>query len=300
MRANLHLHSRFSDGTDWPAEIAARAAAAGLALAAVTDHDTLGGVREFAEAAAARGLATVPGVEMDCRAPGLDYRSELLAYFPSGGYSRTADFLAEICADRLRIAKEAVSRARKVFGLPGLSFEALLDRKRADRGAMPARAFSFNKVDVFRYLRDEVGAAVPADYRAFKKAYYETRLLVRGSHEKPSCEEVCRVVRSDGGLVVVPHLGHEFGDDPARLKKERKRLRGLLDYFRSIGAAGVELYWYRNGGTAALNKIVAAEAAERGMFVTYGSDCHGPGSGKETMGAFDGDFAGFPAETGKA
>jgi len=43
MKANLHLHSRLSDGTEWPADLAVRAYQSGLEWVALTDHDTLGG-----------------------------------------------------------------------------------------------------------------------------------------------------------------------------------------------------------------------------------------------------------------
>ena len=65
MRIDLHTHSTASDGTDTPAALVAAAAAAGLDVVAITDHDTTAG---WAEALAARpaGLTVVPGVEFSC------------------------------------------------------------------------------------------------------------------------------------------------------------------------------------------------------------------------------------------
>jgi predicted metal-dependent phosphoesterase TrpH len=65
MRIDLHAHSDASDGTDSPAELVAAAAAAGLDVVALTDHDTTGGWAE-AVAARPRGLTLVPGVEFSC------------------------------------------------------------------------------------------------------------------------------------------------------------------------------------------------------------------------------------------
>ena len=48
--ADLHVHSSASDGTDPPARVVERAAAAGLAAMALTDHDTTAGLREAIEA----------------------------------------------------------------------------------------------------------------------------------------------------------------------------------------------------------------------------------------------------------
>jgi predicted metal-dependent phosphoesterase TrpH len=65
MRIDLHTHSTASDGTDAPADLIAAAAAAGLDVVAITDHDTTAG---WSAALAARppGLTVVPGVEVSC------------------------------------------------------------------------------------------------------------------------------------------------------------------------------------------------------------------------------------------
>jgi predicted metal-dependent phosphoesterase TrpH len=65
MRIDLHTHSTASDGTDLPADLIAKAAAEGLDVIALTDHDTTAG---WAASVAARphGLTIVPGVEMSC------------------------------------------------------------------------------------------------------------------------------------------------------------------------------------------------------------------------------------------
>ena len=69
MRIDLHVHSSASDGTDPPAEVARRAAAAGLDVVALTDHDTHGGHRRRRRPRFRRGLTLVPGMELSCSLP---------------------------------------------------------------------------------------------------------------------------------------------------------------------------------------------------------------------------------------
>ena len=80
MRIDLHTHSTASDGTDAPAELIRNAAAAGLDVVALTDHDTVGGYAEAEKAL--RELATpltlVTGAELSCRIDGVSLH--LLAY----------------------------------------------------------------------------------------------------------------------------------------------------------------------------------------------------------------------------
>ena len=66
MRADLHVHSNASDGTDPPAEVMRRAALAGLDAVALTDHDTVAGHAQARQALPAP-LILVPGMELSCR-----------------------------------------------------------------------------------------------------------------------------------------------------------------------------------------------------------------------------------------
>src|SRR5437868_3190189 len=109
MRADLHVHSSASDGTDPPAEVMRRAARAGLDVVALTDHDTVAG---HAEARVAAGrlnpLALLPGMELSCRLNG-----------PRGG-QQSLHMLAylfdadqpELAAELVRIRDDRVIRAR--------------------------------------------------------------------------------------------------------------------------------------------------------------------------------------------
>ena len=63
---DLHTHSVVSDGTDTPAELVANAAAAGLAVVALTDHDTFDGLPEARSAGERVGIEVVPGMELSC------------------------------------------------------------------------------------------------------------------------------------------------------------------------------------------------------------------------------------------
>ncbi|MGC8826447.1 MAG: PHP domain-containing protein, partial [Anaerolineae bacterium] len=61
---DLHVHTSASDGTDAPAELVAKAKAAGLAAVGITDHDSVGGVQEALEAGRCLGIEVIAGVEL--------------------------------------------------------------------------------------------------------------------------------------------------------------------------------------------------------------------------------------------
>lgn len=81
MRIDLHVHSDRSDGTDPPAQLVRAAAAAGLDVISLTDHDTFDGWEEAGSEGERLGLRVVPGVEMSCRLGGGSVH--LLAYDPA-------------------------------------------------------------------------------------------------------------------------------------------------------------------------------------------------------------------------
>lgn len=80
MRIDLHTHSHRSDGTDSPAELVAKAAAAGLDVVALTDHDAMTGWDEAQDAADRVGIILVKGIEISTLLDGQSVH--LLAYEP--------------------------------------------------------------------------------------------------------------------------------------------------------------------------------------------------------------------------
>jgi 3',5'-nucleoside bisphosphate phosphatase len=107
MRADLHSHSSASDGTQEPADVVARAAAAGLDVIALTDHDTVAGHREAANALPP-GLTLLPGAELSGRLEG--HSVHLLAYLFDPAHDELAGEMAEIRESRLHRARAMVAR----------------------------------------------------------------------------------------------------------------------------------------------------------------------------------------------
>jgi 3',5'-nucleoside bisphosphate phosphatase len=64
MLCDLHLHSHHSDGERSPSALIDAVADAGVAFAALTDHDTVAGHEEARRRAAQRGIRFIGGIEM--------------------------------------------------------------------------------------------------------------------------------------------------------------------------------------------------------------------------------------------
>jgi hypothetical protein len=295
MKANLHLHSRYSDGTLWPVDVAKRAATLGLQMIALTDHDSMEGVSELLEACGRVGLRGVAGVEIDCVAPEVSYRSELLAYFPAGQWQQTAAWVRGILAEREHLMRDWIARAARLLGRPELRLEEITAH-RLDGRTAGNPLLSYTKPDLYAYLQRQGALPATLAYDEFKRTWFCDDKLGTGDVGKPSLAEVVERVARDGGKTVLPHPGHSFGDDLASMRDARHGLGRLLRFCAEHGVWGVELYFYSRrtpAESAAMNAYVREQARALPLAFTFGSDCHGPGSATDTMGKFDGDFAAF-------
>jgi predicted metal-dependent phosphoesterase TrpH len=98
MRIDLHTHSRISDGTDSPAELVAKAAAAGLDVVALTDHDTFDGLDEAVAEGVLRKIQVVRGLELSCARAGNSVH--LLAYGADPANDRLAAEMVRVRGGR--------------------------------------------------------------------------------------------------------------------------------------------------------------------------------------------------------
>lgn len=112
MRVDLHTHTRASDGTQSPEELVEAAAAAGLDVLGLTDHDTADGWAAAERAADAAGIALVRGMEISTR---LDGRGvHLLAYLPDPTYPPLVALLDEVLEGRNDRVPAVLERLRTV------------------------------------------------------------------------------------------------------------------------------------------------------------------------------------------
>ncbi|WP_103503106.1 MULTISPECIES: PHP domain-containing protein [unclassified Streptomyces] len=121
MRIDLHTHSTASDGTDSPAELVRAAAAAGLDVVALTDHDTVAGYAE-ARAALPPGLTLVTGAEFSCRLGEVSLHMLGYLFDPDE---------PELARERELLRDDRVPRARRMVELlRGLGVDVQFDRVR--------------------------------------------------------------------------------------------------------------------------------------------------------------------------
>ncbi|MGV9629722.1 PHP domain-containing protein [Streptomyces sp. NPDC003487] len=249
MRIDLHCHSTASDGTDTPAELVRNAAAAGLDVVALTDHDTTRGYGE-ALAALPEGLTLVTGAELSCRIDGVSMH--LLAYL----------FNPEepaLLAERELVRDDRVPRARgmvaklNALGVP-VTWEQVARIAGDGSVGRPHVATALVELGVVPTVSD----AFTADWLADGgRAYVE-------KHETDPFEAI-RLVKGAGGVTVFAH--------PAASKRGRTVPESAIAAMAEAGLDGIEVDHMDHDEET--RDRLRGLAKDLGLLVTGSSDYHG-------------------------
>ena len=236
-RADLHLHTRYSDGVDAPAAVVQRAAAMQFTVIAITDHDTMAGVPEAQQAGRAAGVEVIAGLELTCRVDAQEVH--LLGYFFDDRW-------------RLPALQDVLARAQQVRA----ARLAQMIEKLAARG-LPVRVEPVVTPGRMHLARALVAAGAVA---SLEEAF--ARFLKPGKpgyveRERIPVTDAIALIHRVGGLAVLAHPG----------------LNPVDDRLPALGLDGLEVWHPKH--TAAQTQRYRQLAERLGWLATAGSDCHG-------------------------
>jgi 3',5'-nucleoside bisphosphate phosphatase len=258
---DLQSHSRYSDGALDPAGVVAAAAAAGVQLLALTDHDTVDGVREAASAAAELGIRLATGVEISA----LDRTSadlHILGYLIDDRDPVLLERLTAYRADRERRSERMAAALREL----GFELDERALERRAAAGRPIGRPHIAQAVTSHPANAERLASEGLTDASAFLDAYLTEGRPGFRQRETPTVPEAIRAIHDAGGVAV---WAHPFWDIP-----EPDAVLATIDRFRGEGIDGVECFYITH--TAEQTVILANRCAELGLLSTGSSDFHGP------------------------
>ena len=259
LNADLHCHSVVSDGTLEPEVLAARAAANGVELWSLTDHDEIGGQHRAAAAARAHGMRYLTGTEISVtfagetvHIVGLGFDADDpqmqrgLEQTRGGRGSRALEIAAGLAQVGIPNAYEG---ALKYVGNPELISRTHFARYLVETGACK------DTNEVFRrYLVEGKPGYVP--------------------HRWASLKDAVAWITDAGGMAVIAH--------PARYKFTANEEFALFTEFKAHGGRAVEVV---TGSHSAAEAVKYAETArEFGLAASRGSDFHSPGESHTDLG----------------
>ena len=260
---DLHTHSTASDGTLPPAEVIRAAAQCGLSAIALTDHDTVDGVRAAREAGALSGIRVISGVELSA----FDGEREvhLLALHVSR-LEALENHLLGLRASRQARAGRIVEKLNSL-GIPVTLDEVL---KESNGGAV-------GRPHVARVL---IARGVVPDFRDAFARYLGATGSAFVPKDKLSVEDAIGIAHEAGAIAVWAHPGDggrrerlevlvAAGLDgvevrhPSHSGEDIKRLRALTDYFNLLPSGGSDWHGSNEGPRRLGNMKVPMEWLEK-------------------------------------
>ena len=259
LNADLHCHSVVSDGTLTPEELAARAAANGVELWSLTDHDELSGQQSAAAAAKAHGLKYLTGCEISVTFA--DQTVHILGLGFDASDPAMLQGLTQTRGGRGPRAEEMAGQLAQA-GIPG-SYEGAL--KYVGNPAMISRT---------HFARFLVEAGVCRDTGEVFRRYLSEGKPGFVPHRWASLKGAIQWITGAGGMAVIAH--------PARYKFTANEEFALFTEFKAHGGQGVEVV--TGSHTAAEYVRYAETAREFGLAASRGSDFHSPGESHTDLG----------------
>lgn len=240
---DLHLHSKESDGERTPTEIAEKAKNAGLKAFALTDHDTVKGVREAMARAKELSLICIPGIEISAKA---GEEVHILGYnvdIENEAFLSGINHLQELRRKRnLEIIRKLHAHGVKVKVYDELDGESRgrghIAKLLCEQGFVLSRAEAFDKY---------IGKKAPC---------YESEVGVPP-------EEAIKIIRDGGGIPVLAH--------PYRYIKDGD-LNNAVARMVKYGLGGIEVYYPNYGKN--VRQSLRDVAKEYGLIMTGGTDYH--------------------------
>jgi len=258
---DLQSHSLHSDGALGPREVVAAAAAAGVELLAVSDHDSVEGVGEAIGAAAELGIGLVPAVEISA-VEGDKQDLHLLGY----GIDHDAPELRKEL-ERYRLDREQRADGM-VADLRALGYEVedgALERRRT-QGKTIGRPHIADAVVHHPANRERLEREGLAERTPFLVAYLIEGKPAFRPRTHPTVAEAIAVIKAAGGVAV---WAHPFWD-----VKQPEEVLSAIDRFREHDLDGVECFYVTH--TREETELIAERCDELGLLSTGSSDFHGP------------------------
>lgn len=240
-KADLHLHTNYSDGKFTPAQLIDLAKKSGISVISITDHDNVNGISEAIQHGSENGVQVIPGVEISADLG--EQEVHILGYFIDHKNKTLLDFLST--SRRLRI-----NRNEKIV------------RKLQDLGSK----IEFSSIREKAGVNTSIGRphiAMELNEEGFVKSYYDAFIKYIGDGKpayvrkpNPPALEVIKLISEMGGLSFIAHPGRIVRDE-LLVRMIREGIDGIetihpshskedIDYFNSMAA---EHFLLTSGGS---------------------------------------------------
>lgn len=255
---DMHTHTTFSDGTYTPSELIDLAHKTGLKAIAITDHDTIDGIKFATQRAKDLNIELIQGIEFSCGYNSIEIH--ILGYFLDITNKPFLCLLDSLKKTRDKRNKELIQKLQSIGLKICLDDVACLCggnliTKAHFAKALVQKGYAKTKKDAFNI------------YLGKNKPAYISRDLI-------DCKEAIKYIKNAGGKAVLAH--------PYIYKLSEKELDGLIKNLKENNIDGIECYYPSN--TIKQTNHLLNLAKKYNLKITAGSDFHGANREEVTLG----------------
>lgn len=249
IKADLHIHTKASDGEYSPHDVVSMAKAVHLEAIGITDHDTISGLEDALSAGEQNGILVIPGVEISAT---FDHGTlHILGYFPELPHG------LEQGLEKVQGARQ--DRNPKIIKkLNKLGFDITMEDVKQVAGQGQTGRPHIGKVLIKKGYVASMDEAFDKFLAKGKVAYVEK--------EKLSLDNAISLIKRHKGISVLAH--------PFTLELDNTELRSFVRHLKDLGLLGIEVFYPEHSKDQI--KFYRALAQEFGLVITGGTDFHGP------------------------
>jgi len=255
---DLHTHTTESDGSFTPEELIAEAKRVGLSAIAITDHDSISGIKKATPLADELGIELIPGVELST-----DYNGKEVHVV--GLYVNDED---EYFLTKIKEFKENRDsrNAIMVENLQKEGFAITMEELTAENPDCV-----ITRANIARFLYEH--GMIPTIQTAFEK-YIGDNCKCYVNRFKITPMDGVRLIKKAGGTAILAH--------PLLYHMSDSTLQKMVDKMKESGLDGIEAIYCTY--TPAEERQMKQFAKENGLLISGGSDFHGTTKPKLELG----------------
>ncbi|HWO76872.1 MAG TPA: PHP domain-containing protein [Bacillus sp. (in: firmicutes)] len=195
MKADLHVHSCYSDGSDTVEEVLKAAKNNGVTHISFVDHDTTKGLAEVLELGKQYGIKVIPGIEISA----YDFKRNRKVHILGYNYNPDAVHIQSIC----QIVAER-RQAHSLWQITQIKAAGYwLNEDEIIKSANPSG--TIYKQHIMKHLTNEAYSS--SAYKQLYKKLFKDDGVASGDIEYIDVFDAVRAIVLDGGLAVVAHPG---------------------------------------------------------------------------------------------
>lgn len=248
MIGDLHCHTRLSDGSMGIEEIIAYAKRMGLDFLAITDHDTMAGIKRASVLCNRYGVSLIPGLELSVTDNSRGRKAHILCYLPDKTVLLDS-LCSKIIASRTKAGQKMSKEVMKYYPIV---IESIL---------------KFSQGSLCIYKQHIMCALMEAGYTnemygdLYNDLFDEKHGRAYEAVEYPDVETALKLIKSSGGIAVLAHPGVYSSFELAEEMAEKKLI------------SGIELNHPKNTDEDKANILMLCD--KYNLITTGGTDFHG-------------------------